>query len=78
MKIKSFEDITSFGTATIGEKGQVVIPTEIRKKLKIKTGGKFIVFLAPTGAVVFIPVGQFGKMVFEFDKNLAKFKKLAK
>ncbi|OIO06926.1 hypothetical protein AUJ27_03355 [Candidatus Falkowbacteria bacterium CG1_02_37_44] len=78
MKIKSFEDITSFGTATIGEKGQVVIPTEIRKKLKIKTGGKFIVFLAPTGAVVFIPVGQFGKMVSEFDKKLAKFRKLAK
>jgi AbrB family looped-hinge helix DNA binding protein len=78
MKIKSFENITSFGTATIGKKGQVVIPTEIRKKLKIKTGGKFIVFLVPTGAVVFIPAGQFGKMVSEFDKKLAKFKELAK
>ena len=80
MKIKSFEDITSFGTATIGEKGQVVIPTEIRKKLKIKTGRKLIVFLtpSPSGAVIFVPAEQFGKMVFEFDKNLAKFKKLAK
>ncbi len=78
MKAKSFQDITSFGTATIGEKGQVVIPTEIRKKLKIKTGGKFIVFLDPPGTVVFIPVGQFGKMISEFDKKLAKFKKLTK
>ena len=78
MKIKSIKDITFFGTTTIGERGQVVIPAEIRKKLKIKNGGKFIVFLAPTGAVVFIPVRQFGKMVSEFDKKLAKFKKLGK
>jgi len=48
MKAKSFQDITFFGTTTIGEKGQVVIPAEIRKKLNIKNGGKFIVFLAPT------------------------------
>jgi len=77
MKAKSFQDITFFGTTTIGEKGQVVIPAEIRKKLNIKNGGKFIVFLAPTGAVVFIPVRQFGKMVSEFDKKLVKFKKLS-
>jgi len=35
MKAKSFQDITFFGTTTIGEKGQVVIPAEIRKWRKI-------------------------------------------
>ncbi len=78
MKIKSFQNITFFGTATIGEKGQVVIPAEIRRKLKAKTGEKFIVFFAPSEAVIFIPADRFGKMVSEFDKKLAKFKKLAK
>lgn len=80
MKTKLFPDVTSFSTTTMSEKGQVVIPAEIRKKLKMKTGGKLIVFLtpSPSGAVIFIPAEQFGKMVFDFDRKLAKFKKLTK
>ena len=34
----------SIGITTLGEKGQVVIPAEIRKKLKLKKGEKLIVF----------------------------------
>ncbi|MEK7574842.1 MAG: AbrB/MazE/SpoVT family DNA-binding domain-containing protein [Patescibacteria group bacterium] len=34
----------SIGVTTLGEKGQVVIPAEIRRKLKLKTGEKLIVF----------------------------------
>lgn len=78
MKAKPFQGITSFGTATIGERGQVVIPAGIRKKLGVKTGEKFIVFLGPIAEVIFVPAKQFGKMISEFDKKLAKFKKLAK
>lgn len=78
MKVKPFQDITSFGAATIGERGQVVIPAEIRRKLRVKTGEKFIVFLTPSGAVIFIPSDRFGKMVSELDKKLAKLRKLAK
>lgn len=32
------------GTTTVGERGQVVIPSSIRKSMKIKTGDKFVVF----------------------------------
>ena len=32
-----------FGTATVGAKGQVVIPLEARKSLNIKSGDKLIV-----------------------------------
>ncbi len=32
------------GTTTIGERGQIVIPSSLRKSMKIKTGDKFIVF----------------------------------
>ena len=78
MKAKSFQDIISFGTTTVGERGQVVIPAEIRKKLGVKPGGKFIVLLVPSRAVVFIPVDRFTKMVFGLDRKLAKFKKLIK
>lgn len=78
MKAKPFQDITSFSTTTIGERGQVVIPAGIRKKLGVKTGEKFIVFLSPAAGVVFVPAKQFGKMIAEFDKRFAKFKKLLK
>ncbi len=33
-----------FGTATVGIKGQIVIPKEVREKYKIKTGDKLILF----------------------------------
>jgi AbrB family looped-hinge helix DNA binding protein len=32
-----------FGTATVGERGQIVIPSEARKKLQIETGDKLLV-----------------------------------
>jgi len=78
MKTNPFQDITSFSTTTIGERGQVVIPAGIRKKLGVKTGEKFIVFLSPATGVIFIPAKQFGKIISEIDKKLAKIKKLAK
>ena len=32
------------GTTTIGQKGQVVIPADIRQQLKLKKGEKLLVF----------------------------------
>jgi AbrB family looped-hinge helix DNA binding protein len=32
-----------FGTTTVGERGQIVLPIEIRKKFQIKAGDKLIV-----------------------------------
>lgn len=78
MRTKAFQDITSFGATTIGERGQVVIPVEIRKRLRVKNGEKFIVFLAHSEAVIFIPANRFGKMISVFDKKFAKLRQLAK
>jgi len=33
-----------YGTTTIGPKGQIVIPSRLRKELKIKTGDQFLIF----------------------------------
>ncbi len=32
-----------YGLAKLGERGQIVIPQELRKKLKLKKGDKFVV-----------------------------------
>ncbi|MCX5712244.1 MAG: AbrB/MazE/SpoVT family DNA-binding domain-containing protein [Candidatus Omnitrophica bacterium] len=33
-----------YGSVTIGERGQLVIPAELRKALKLKTGDQLMVF----------------------------------
>ena len=38
-----------YGTATVGERGQVVIPSEARKKFGINPGDKMLVIGHPTG-----------------------------
>ena len=44
-------DLTSsfMGASTVGERGQVVIPVEVRERLEIKPGDKLLVFLHPAG-----------------------------
>lgn len=36
-----------YGTVTVGERGQIVIPAEARRELEIKTGDRLIVMGAP-------------------------------
>ena len=38
------------GTATIGEKGQIVIPVDARKKLGLSPGDKLVVLTGPHGS----------------------------
>ena len=37
------------GAATVGERGQVVIPAEARERTGIKSGDKLLVFIHPAG-----------------------------
>ncbi len=36
-----------YGTATVGERGQIVIPVEARKRYNIETGDKILILGAP-------------------------------
>lgn len=45
---KSFEDCL-FGSATVGERGQIVIPAEARKRFSIHPGDKMLVLAHPSG-----------------------------
>jgi AbrB family looped-hinge helix DNA binding protein len=38
-----------YGSVTVGERGQVVIPAEARKQYGIKPGDKLLAFRSPTG-----------------------------
>lgn len=43
--ITSCEDKKFYGSTTVGEKGQVVLPTELRRDLKINSGEKLAVLV---------------------------------
>jgi AbrB family looped-hinge helix DNA binding protein len=38
-----------FGSVTVGERGQVVIPSDVRKSLHIEPGDRLLVFRHPVG-----------------------------
>lgn len=62
-----------FGTATVGEKGQIVIPVEARNSIDLKVGDKLLVVSGPGNHGLFImkpdAIKRFAKKMNEnFDK----------
>ncbi|MFH1031739.1 MAG: AbrB/MazE/SpoVT family DNA-binding domain-containing protein [Chloroflexota bacterium] len=45
----SFHGFKCFGSATVGARGQVVIPANARKELDIEAGTTLLVFMGPAG-----------------------------
>lgn len=59
------------GSVTVGERGQVVIPAELRKKLDIDTGEKLLVFCHPSEVgLVLLKVDSLQQMKEFFTKTL--------
>ena len=64
-----------FGSTTVGERGQVVIPAEAREEFDIKAGEKMLVFGSPRGeAIVIVKVEKFK---VRFDKMLEKMREFS-
>lgn len=59
---------------TVGERGQVVIPVDIRKLKKIKSGDKMVVFAKPNGMIGLVPAEEFNRFINEATKVLSKIK----
>ncbi|MBN2482772.1 MAG: AbrB/MazE/SpoVT family DNA-binding domain-containing protein [Candidatus Omnitrophica bacterium] len=55
-----------YGTVTIGQRGQVVIPMKVRKALKISAGDQLIVMSGPPGRkdmISFIPAQRISQVL---------------
>lgn len=63
------------GTTLVGERGQVVIPADIRKSMDLKAGDKLITFAKHDKALVMIKAENMERMV---EKMTAKVKSLKK
>jgi len=59
------------GAVTVGERGQVVIPAEIRKLYKIIPGDKLIVF-AKSEMIGLIPAEEFSRFLNQASEMMDK------
>ena len=63
-----------YGTVTIGERGQVVIPKDARKALRIKPGDKLIVMSGSPGRkemITFVPAEHISHFLQHFERRIS-------
>lgn len=66
---------TLYGVVTVGERGQVVIPVEARKNLKVEPGDKLVVFAHPyQGGLVLFKTDKVESMLQQTLEELARIK----
>ena len=68
-----FPQMKFWGAATVGTKGQVVIPREAREQLNIKEGEKLVVMGTPMkNGVLFIKADSIEAMMEHVQKDLVQ------
>ncbi len=70
---------TFYGTATVGTKGQIVIPANARDSISLKTGDKVIVIgLHKRGMIALCPLAQVEDMFEEMTEQFEIVRKAIK
>ena len=63
----------AYGSATVGERGQLVIPAELRKALGIKAGDQLMVFAHLDKKVInLMPIKDFSSFLEKASKMIEK------
>ena len=70
----NLREIRNYGLATIGERGQIVIPKKIRDSMKINSGDKLMVFLKGNAVVAFMKPAKFDKLIREVADKIINLK----
>ncbi len=63
--MQNFKKDMQFGVTSLGEKGQVVIPADIRAALKLVKGEKLIAF-THNGSIALVPASSFEEVAKQF------------
>jgi AbrB family looped-hinge helix DNA binding protein len=66
MKRRTIASCDSLGSTVVGERGQVVIPKDIREKMGLKPGTKLLVFNHDKGPIALMPMN----LVQQFLKEM--------
>lgn len=63
-----------YDAVTVGERGQIVIPAQVRKQYRIKAGDRLVVFAKDGGPIGLVPVEQFSAFLDQAISAMAKIK----
>jgi len=66
-----------YGVATVGARGQIVVPSKVRKMLNIKSGDSLMVMSGHPGGkkmIKLIPVNEFSKIINHFEQHISEMK----
>ncbi len=58
------------GSATMGERGQIVIPKEVREIYNLKKGDQFVVIVGHQEAIALVPMHKAKKLLESMTKQL--------
>ncbi|MBU1039330.1 AbrB/MazE/SpoVT family DNA-binding domain-containing protein [Patescibacteria group bacterium] len=62
-----------FNTVTVGQRGQIVIPADIRKAMDIKVGQKLMIFVKMRKVAAIFKMDDLEDMLVEFTRHLSSF-----
>jgi len=66
------KDAKLYGSVTVGERGQVIIPAEARRDFDIKTNSKLLVFTGPNkNVLVFVKGDSVKELLSEIMSRIA-------
>lgn len=66
----------AYGAVSVGERGQIVIPAELRKTLNIKSGDRLMVFAKlDKKAISLMPERDFSRFLERAAKVISKFER---
>ena len=80
MRIKNvWGEPKCFGSATVGPKGQMVIPVNVRKELGIDTGTTLLLFTGPQSRMlVLLPADVMEHMLGRMSEQVSHFEELVR
>lgn len=62
-----------YGAVTVGERGQLVVPAELRKEFHIKSGDRIMIFAKPGKRVIHLMREEdFGKFLHKASQIISK------
>lgn len=74
-----FDGIKFYGSATVGTKGQIVIPAEAREELKLAEGEKLIVLRDPhAGGLIILKAEMLETMMEQMQSKFGKLSEAVK
>jgi AbrB family looped-hinge helix DNA binding protein len=71
-------DSHSISVATVGTKGQIVIPQEVREKLNIASGDKVVILMREQHAAVILPMAGMSEWLDKMTANFDEIKNAVK